>query len=38
MHHKIKLALFPLLALPLTANASGFNAAELSLVWAFPSP
>ena len=36
MHHKIKLALFPLLALPLTANASGFNAAELSLVWGLP--
>lgn len=36
MHHKIKLALFPLLALPLTANASGFNAAELSLIWGLP--
>ena len=36
MHHKIKLALFSLLALPLTANASGFNAAELSLVWGLP--
>ena len=36
MYHKIKLALFPLLALPLTANASGFNAAELSLVWGLP--
>ena len=36
MHHKIKLALFPLLALPLTANASGFNVAELSLVWGLP--
>ena len=36
MHHKIKLALFPLLALPLTANASGFNATELSLVWGLP--
>ena len=36
MHYKIKLALFPLLALPLTANASGFNAAELSLVWGLP--
>ena len=36
MHHKIKLALFSLLALPLTANASGFNAAELSLIWGLP--
>ena len=36
MHHKIKLALFSLLALPITANASGFNAAELSLVWGLP--
>ena len=36
MHHKIKLALFSLLALPLTANASGFNAADLSLGWGLP--
>ncbi len=36
MHHKNKISQFPLLALPLTANASGFNAAELSLVWGLP--